>query len=210
MITGRRGKEAFVAAVLGLSALMLLPAGRTAGQEPASPDVEAVDAEAGLAAWRGVETVLTHPRCLNCHTMTDHPTQRDERRPHMPAVRRGPDGRGEGPKCEACHTDANQSGTGIPGAADWHMAPPSLAWESAPGKQASGAAICATLKRNGDGEDEPDYERLIEYAQFASFVRWAWQPGNRPGGAPRTTPLLTHEEFVATLKRWISAGAPCP
>jgi hypothetical protein len=192
-----------MAGALAISALALFPA-CACGQE------RVIDNPAdGLAAWRSMESVLTHPRCLNCHTMTDYPRQGDERRVHGLKVKRGPDGRGEGPKCQACHTDANQTSTGIPGAKDWHVAPPAFAWESEPGKPASGEAICATLKRAEDGE-QPDYERLIEYAQLASFVLWAWDPGKRMDGTERTTPLLTHEEFVQALKRWISAGSPCP
>ena len=79
------------------------------------------------------------------------------------------------------------------------------AWQARPG-----SAICATLKRADDDESEPDFERLIEYAQLASFVQWAWEPGKRLAGTERTTPLLTQIEFVEALKRWISAGAPCP
>ena len=156
------------------------------------------------------ESVLTHPRCLNCHTMTDYPRQGDERHPHSLQVKRGPDGHGGAPKCQACHDAANQVTTGIPGAPDWHMAPLAFAWESEPGKPASGAAICATLKRSDEAGAEPDYERLIEYAQLAPFVQWAWEPGKRRDGAERTTPPIAHEAFVTALKRWISAGAPCP
>jgi len=193
-----------MAAALTMSALSMFAA-RAAGQ-----DVVIGDVTEGLAAWRSVESVLTHPRCLNCHTMTSYPRQGDERRPHALEVKRGPDGHGEGTKCRACHTDANQTATGIPGAKEWHMPPLALAWESEPGEPATGAAICATLRRADDDAAEPDFERLIEYAQLASFVQWAWQPGQRQDGTERSTPLLTHEEFVAALKRWISAGAPCP
>src|SRR3989441_12848556 len=35
--------------------------------------------EAGLAAWQQVYSVLTHPRCINCHTATDYPQQGDDR-----------------------------------------------------------------------------------------------------------------------------------
>lgn len=192
-----------IAGALTISALSLLAARAEQG-------VPVDDPAAGLAAWRSVESVLTHPRCLNCHTMTDYPRQGDERRPHGLKVKRGPDGHGEGPKCQACHTDANQTSTGIPGAKDWHMAPLAFAWESEPGKPAPGSAICATLKHTDDDESEPDFERLIEYAQLASFVQWAWEPGKRLAGTERTTPLLTQTEFVEALKRWISAGAPCP
>jgi hypothetical protein len=164
----------------------------------------------GLAEWRAIESVLTHPRCLNCHTMTDYPRQGDERSPHSLDVKRGEDGHGDALKCEACHTAANQAEAGIPGAPDWHLAPLDFAWESEPGQPAGGAAICATLKRSGEEGAEPNYERLIEYAQFASFAQWAWDPGKRPDGSERTTPPLSQQAFVTSLKRWISAGAPCP
>jgi hypothetical protein len=164
----------------------------------------------GVAEWRRIESVLTHPRCLNCHTVTDHPTQGDERRPHALQVRRGSDGHGAALKCEACHGLANQSGEGIPGAADWHMPPVSLAWEKAPGATASGSAICATLKHGDEVDGHPDYERLIEYTQLASFVLWAWEPGKRRDGSERARPPISHEAFVDAVKRWISAGAPCP
>lgn len=168
------------------------------------------DIATGLAEWRKVESVLTHPRCLNCHTMTDYPRQGDERLPHSLDVKRGPDGYGNAPKCEACHRAANQAEAGIPGAQHWHLAPLDYAWESEPGKPASGAAICATLKRTGDGHAEPDYERLIEYVQLSSVVEWGWAPGKRRGGDERTMPPMAHWAFVDSLKRWISAGAPCP
>jgi hypothetical protein len=191
-----------LAALLALGFLLASPG---AGQE-----LVADDREAGLEAWRKMQSVLTHPRCLNCHTVSDYPRQGDDRRPHGLGVRRGPDGHGVAPKCQACHREANQRASGIPGAKDWHMAPPALAWESEPGKPASGAAICATLKPQDEEGYEPDYERLIEYAQLAPFVLWAWEPGKRLGGEERTLPLLSHEAFVEAMKRWISAGAPCP
>lgn len=166
------------------------------------------DANTGLEEWRQIESVLTHPRCLNCHSVTDYPRRGDDRRPHGLGVRRGPDGHGIAPKCQACHRNANQA-SGIPGAKHWHMAPLALAWENEPGKPADGGAICASLKQPG-GDGEADYERLIEYLQFAPFVRWAWEPGVQQSGAKRTPPPLPHHAFVDAVKRWISAGAPCP
>ena len=37
----------------------------------------------GLAAWQQVYSVLTHPRCINCHTATNYPQQGDDRHPHF-------------------------------------------------------------------------------------------------------------------------------
>jgi hypothetical protein len=178
--------------------------------QPAASQEVVDDVLDGLIEWRRIESVLTHPRCLNCHTMTDHPTQGDERRPHVLDVGRGADGRGTGSKCQTCHREDNQPAMGIPGAQDWRMAPLAFAWEKAPGEPASGAAICASLKAAGDEDGQPDFERLIEYIQLADFVQWAWEPGKRQDGAERSRPPMSHETFVGSVKRWISAGAPCP
>src|SRR5437879_10156076 len=48
----------------------------------------------GLAAWQQVYSVLTHARCINCHTATNYPQQGDDRHRHFANVVRGPDGRG--------------------------------------------------------------------------------------------------------------------
>ncbi len=50
--------------------------------------------EAGLAAWEHVYSVLTHPRCINCHTATNYPQQGDDRHRHLFNVVRGPGGKG--------------------------------------------------------------------------------------------------------------------
>jgi len=44
----------------------------------------------GLAAWEQVYSVLTSPRCINCHTATDYPQQGDDRHRHFANVVRGP------------------------------------------------------------------------------------------------------------------------
>src|SRR2546423_13991394 len=49
----------------------------------------------GLAAWQKVYSVLTHPRCINCHTATNYPQQGDDRHRHFANVVRGPEGRSE-------------------------------------------------------------------------------------------------------------------
>jgi mono/diheme cytochrome c family protein len=44
---------------------------------------------AGLAAWQQVYTVLTHQRCINCHTATHYPQQGDDWHPaRIPSARK--------------------------------------------------------------------------------------------------------------------------
>jgi hypothetical protein len=95
----------------------------------------------GLAAWQQVYSVLTHPRCLNCHTATNYPQQGEDRHRHQFNVVRGPEGRGVpgltcatchqgatskatgGPNCADCHKGATLEATGVPGGHGWHLAP---------------------------------------------------------------------------------------
>ena len=46
--------------------------------------------EAALAAWEQVYSVLSNPRCINCHTATNYPQQGDDRHRHLFNVVRGP------------------------------------------------------------------------------------------------------------------------
>jgi len=83
--------------------------------------------EAGLAAWQQVYSVLTFPRCINCHTATNYPEQGDDRHRHWFNVVRGPEGKGvPGLNCVTCHQSANADTTGVPGAPNWHLAPLSM------------------------------------------------------------------------------------
>src|SRR2546429_3918463 len=100
----------------------------------------------GLAAWQQVYSVLTHPRCLNCHTATNYPQQGEDRHRHQFNVVRGPDGRGVagltcatchqgatskatgGPNCAECHKGANLEATGVPGGPGRPLTALLLAW----------------------------------------------------------------------------------
>ena len=98
-----------------------------------------------VAAFRTVHSVLTHPRCMNCHTTVAWPTQGDDMRKHTFNVVRGPDGRGPaGLKCTACHQATNQAVGNVPGAPDWHMAPLAMGWTGL-----SPAALCKALGEPG-------------------------------------------------------------
>ena len=152
------------------------------------------------AAFRVVESVITHPRCMNCHTTVAWPTQGDDQHRHAFNVLRGADGRGPvGMKCATCHQDKNQEAAKVPGAKDWHMAPVSMGWTGLKGGQ-----LCRALldpAKNGGRSGE----KVIEHLRADPLVMWAWSPG-----AQRTSPPVSHEKFLAAAQTWIRKGAACP
>lgn len=164
----------------------------------------------GLASWEQVYSVLTHPRCINCHTATNYPQQGDDRQRHFANVVRGPEGKGvPGLNCVSCHQETNVDSTGVPGGHDWHLAPLSMKWQDRNDNPLSSAAICRAVtdrSKNG-GLDGPG---LLKHHEEALLVLWAWNPGRRLDGTTRALPPLSHEEFVAATRRWVEAGTPCP
>ena len=164
----------------------------------------------GLVAWRQVYSVLTSPRCINCHTATNHPQQGDDRHRHFANVVRGPEGKGvPALQCVTCHQQSNADSTGVPGAHGWHLAPLSMRWQDPSGKVLSSVEVCraVTDRAKNHGLDGPG---LVKHHEEEPLVRWAFQPGRRTDGTPRTLPPLTHEQFVAATRRWVEAGMPCP
>jgi hypothetical protein len=164
----------------------------------------------GVAAWHEVEAVITHPRCINCHTVTDYPRQGDERRRHDFHVLRGHEGKGApAALCAACHGASNNPVSGVPGAANWHLAPLSMAWEQAPGRAMDSRRLCEVIKnRAKNGNRSP--AQMIEHHAEEPLVLWAWQPGTRSDGTGRAVPPTSHERFVDATRTWAAAGAPCP
>ncbi|HET8892334.1 MAG TPA: hypothetical protein VFQ41_25795, partial [Candidatus Angelobacter sp.] len=70
----------------------------------AHPQTDQENAEKSLRAFRQVASVLTSPRCLNCHVPDDGPLQGDDDHPHTMNVKRGADGKGSAAlRCFACH-----------------------------------------------------------------------------------------------------------
>jgi len=164
----------------------------------------------GLAAWQKVYSVLTHPRCINCHTATNYPQQGDDRHRHFANVVRGPEGQGvPGLNCATCHQTANADSTGVPGAQGWHLAPLSMAWQDRDDRVLSSAAVCRAVTDRSKNENL-DGPGLLKHHAEAELVRWAWTPGRRGDGAARTMPPLSHAEFVEATRRWVEAGTPCP
>jgi hypothetical protein len=143
--------------------------------------------------------VLTHPRCMNCHTITDFPRQGDERRRHAQLVVRGADNRGAPTlQCSACHQDENVIDGAVPGAPHWGLAPLSMGWEGLNARE-----LCLVLKdtsKNGNRS----LQDLFLHMSEDELVLWGWTPGGN-----RTTPPLSQPDFVKALQAWVSAGGPC-
>jgi hypothetical protein len=170
---------------------------RLAAQDSAHAD--------SVAAFERVVPVFRHPRCSNCHTVTDFPRQGDDQHRHILNIRRGPDGHGApAQRCQTCHQRANQVASGVPGAnEDWHLAPLSMGWEGL-----SNAELCRHLldpARNGGRSGAGVLDHL-----GTNLVRWAWSPGVTRTGAGRTPPPIDYDTFIRDARRWIESGAACP
>jgi mono/diheme cytochrome c family protein len=164
----------------------------------------------GLAAWQQVYSVLTSPRCINCHTATNFPQQGDDRHRHFANVVRGPEGKGVAAlQCVTCHQDANADSTGVPGGHDWHLAPLAMKWQDMSGKALSSAAVCRAVTDRSKNNNR-DGAALLKHHEEEPLVLWAFQPGRRIDGGMRTLPPMTHAEFVAATRKWVEAGTPCP
>jgi hypothetical protein len=174
-----------------------------AAQDSATPQTSK---QAGIEAWQQVYSVLTHPRCINCHTATNYPEQGDDRHRHLFNVVRGPGGKGvPGLNCATCHQGANADSTGVPGAHNWHLAPLSMKWQDASDKILSSGEVCRSVSENSK-----DGGGVLRHHQQEPLVLWAFQPGRRRDGTERSVPPLTHEQFVAATRTWVDAGMPCP
>ena len=150
----------------------------------------------GLVAWQQVYSVVTSPRCINCHTATNYPQQGNDRHRHFANVIRGPEGIGvPGLNCVSCHQSANADSTGVPGGHNWHLAPLSMRWQDENDRPLSSSVVCRSLTdrtKNGG----LNAEALLKHHEAEPLVLWAWNPGRRQDGAMRTLPPLTHAEFV--------------
>jgi hypothetical protein len=165
---------------------------------------------AGLAAWDQVYAVLISPRCINCHTATNYPQQGDDRHRHFANVVRGPDGFGvPGLNCISCHQSSNADSTGVPGGLNWHLAPLSMQWQDMNDRPLSSATVCRAVT-DPEKNEHMDGPALLKHHAEAGLVLWAWEPGVRPDGTTRTTPPISHDEFVAATRAWVEAGTPCP
>jgi hypothetical protein len=161
------------------------------------------DSNASLAAFMQVYTVLTSPRCQNCHPVGDVPLQGDDGHVHIQNVKRGTDGHGvTAMRCDTCHQDHNLPGAHMPpGNPKWSLPPPEhkmVFVGRVPG------ALCRQLKdpkQNGGRS----LEQLFDHVAHDDLVGWGWNPGDG-----RTLPPLSREETANAMRIWIDGGAPCP
>jgi len=189
--------------------LAVLAAWLSASSLPETDSATPAQSE-GLAAWQQVYSVLTHPRCINCHTAGDYPQQGDDRHRHLVNVVRGRGGLGvPGLNCATCHREANADSTGVPGAPNWHLPPLSMAWQDLNDQPLSSADLCRALTDRSKNHNL-DGPALLKHHEEDRLVRWAWQPGRALDGAARALPPLSHAEFVNATRRWVRAGTPCP
>jgi hypothetical protein len=164
----------------------------------------------GLLAWQQIYSVLTHPRCINCHTATNYPQQGDDRHRHFANVVRGPAGKGVAAlQCVTCHQEANAESTGVPGAHGWHLAPLSMAWQDRDDKILPSAEVCKALTDRSKS-NHLDAPGLLKHHTSEALVLWAFEPGRRIDGSMRSLPPLTQSEFVEATRKWADAGTPCP
>lgn len=180
---------------------LLLGAVAASAQSPPAQDART----AGEQLYLQMHQVLSHQRCVNCHPRDDVPRQTDAARVHVPPIARG--AKGEGPaglQCNACHQEANNAASGVPGAPHWHLAPRSMGWQGL-----SAGELCRALvdrKRNGNRS----VEAIVQHLTSDPLVLWGWAPGTDASGNPRTAVPIAKPQFDQIVRDWAKLGAVCP
>lgn len=169
----------------------------------ATTTVAAAPANGEGALFTAFVSVLRNPRCMNCHSNGDFPRQGDDGHQHAMNVRRGADGHGvTAEKCSTCHQDHNLAGAHMPpGAPHWGLPPPAtpMIWQGL-----TDAQICRSLKNPKENKNR-NVDQLVEHFAKDELVAWGWNPGEGRNPIP-----MPRDEFVAKVKQWQAAGAPCP
>jgi hypothetical protein len=201
----RRVLPALAAGLCLAGGVLAQTAGRAqpggAGLRPAASFASiANERDRSVALFTEMGKVLTHPRCMNCHPVTERPRQGDLRKLHEPLVVRGKDGHvAPGMACTTCHGKQNYDPAGVPGDGHWALAPASMGWDGKPLAQ-----ICEQLKdtnRNGSR----DLAALVRHVTTDTLVLWGWNPGKGREPVPGTA-----AEFGALMQAWADSGAACP
>jgi hypothetical protein len=187
--------------IAAISCLTVVPLFATAQTATTAPGAKGE----GEKLYMQMNSVLTHPRCLNCHPNGDSPKQGDAARFHVPPMTRGAQDRGPpGMHCAACHQTKNVAASGVPGAPGWHLAPLSMAWEGkTPGE------ICRSiLDRRTNGNKS--LAEIVKHLTADELVAWGWDPGKDVNGKDRQPVPIAKPEFNRIVHAWAKAGAVCP
>ncbi|HEX9784966.1 MAG TPA: hypothetical protein VGA56_19840 [Opitutaceae bacterium] len=183
--------------IVGSAAAMI--SGCAADASRTTSSESAAERARSQAAFVEIAAVLRHPRCINCHTVTDFPRQGDAGRRHAQFVLRGPDNHGvPAMRCNSCHQDSNQE-NGVPGAPHWALAPLSMSWEGLDDNQL--AEALKDESKNGGRS----LESLLDHMAHDPLVLWGWNPGGTREPVP-----VPHETFVRRLEEWMATGAVSP
>jgi hypothetical protein len=162
------------------------------------------DSDKSLEAFGEAVKVFFSARCANCHPAGDFPTQGDEMVQHSMDVMRGPEGKGT-PEyaCSTCHQDVNLDGDGMPpGVPNWHMPP---ADHKMPFQGVTAGDLCRQLKDPAKNGGRKTAKEAVAHLASDPLVLWAWSPGNG-----RSTPPLSHADFLKKMTEWAENGAECP
>ena len=188
-------------------AALLCLAGAATAQVPTVPDATttANALAESVQLYRQLHSVLSHPRCVNCHPKDDTPKQGLDGHIHMPPITRGSGDSGPpGLPCMACHNDANFNPAYIPGAPGWHLAPASMAWEG----KSPGELCRALTDRSKNGNR--DLTATVKHLTQDKLVAWGWEPGIYAGGKPREPVPIPKAEFDRVVVAWAKGGGACP
>jgi hypothetical protein len=171
------------------------------GLRPAAAFASIADGRVRAAAlFSEASIVFQHPRCANCHPADKLPRQGDDSRVHEPPVSGGAEGRGvPAMMCSSCHQLANFELVGMPGADDWHLAPPSMQF-----LDTTAAAICARMKDPAQNGGKT-LEQIVDHVARDALVAWGWEPGAGREPAPGDS-----ETLAGLMRAWVDAGAHCP
>ncbi len=156
-------------------------------------------------AFNTMMKVISHDRCVNCHPSDNRPKQGDQGNQHHFDIARGGANTGfEATKCTTCHQSENNVYSGVPGAANWSLAPKTMAWQGLTNKEIAKAMLDRTKNGNRSHKD------LIHHLTEDKLVLWAFNPGVNQDGVQRTKPTVSEEEYKAAVKEWFEKGAIIP
>ncbi|EDM75762.1 hypothetical protein PPSIR1_17685 [Plesiocystis pacifica SIR-1] len=166
---------------------------------PAIPEASAEEADSLFAP---VYSVLTHPRCMNCHPDGDRPLS-DKVGTHAMNISRA--SFESGLECTTCHAEHNTelpgAPPGPPGAPHWQLPPKETPMIF---QNRTVTELCVQLRSKADN-GERSLADLLHHVEHDPLVLWGWEPGGQ-----RAKPPISHAEFTAAMKTWVDAGGICP